>query len=105
MIKKLKVNDLVIVISGAEKKKIGKLISVNGDLVCVEGVNVKNIGKKRQGSTSNEKIKKECPIHKSNISLVENGLPIKISIRKRRDRSNPFSCKIRISKKTGKNIT
>ncbi len=104
MTKKLKVNDLVIVISGAEKKKIGKLISVKGDLVCVEGVNLRNVSKKRQDSASSEKIKKERPIHKSNVSAVEDGSPIKISIRNKKDQSNPFNCKIRISKKTGKNI-
>jgi large subunit ribosomal protein L24 len=60
--KKIQKGDPVKVIAGKFKGKISKIVSVDGDLVIVDGVNVMKKAVKGQGFV--DKIK---PIHVSNV--------------------------------------
>ena len=69
----IKKNDTVIVLTGTEKGKKGRVIDVRPkrDRIIVEGVNIikkhmKPNNKYKQGGI----IEKEAPIHRSNLMLV-----------------------------------
>jgi large subunit ribosomal protein L24 len=71
--KKLKVNDEVIVTTGRSAGKTGKVLSVNRktDKVTIEGVNeVKRSMKPSQQSPEGGFVTKNMPLHVSNVSLV-----------------------------------
>lgn len=104
MAQKFKKGDEVIVISGADKGKIGKIKTIANDKIIVEGV---NIVKKHQKPTQQEPgkiVKKEKPIHISNISHVEDGKAVKIKFTIDSKEGKAFVNKSRVSKKTGKKI-
>ncbi|MFZ1236648.1 MAG: 50S ribosomal protein L24 [Prevotella sp.] len=99
----IKKDDSVIVLSGADKGKTGKVLKVlvDKDRALVEGVRVvtkstKPSAKSPQGGI----VKQESPIHISNLSLIDpkSGKPTRISIKK--DGKNV----IRVSKKSGEEI-
>jgi large subunit ribosomal protein L24 len=104
MAKKFKKGDQVIVISGSDKGKVGKIISILNDKVIVEGVRMATIHKKPSGQQLGQIKKEERSLHISNISHVENGKPIKIKFQINFDGQNKSIGKVRISKKTGKKI-
>jgi large subunit ribosomal protein L24 len=104
MAKKFKKGDQVIVISGSDKGKVGKIISILNDKVIVEGVRMATIHKKPSGQQLGQIKKEERSLHISNISHVENGKPIKIKFQINFDGQNKSIGKDRISKKTGKKI-
>jgi large subunit ribosomal protein L24 len=64
--KKLKSGDPVKVIAGKFKGKTSKIVSVDGDLVVVDGINVMKKAVKGKGFV--DKIK---PIHISNIAYLD----------------------------------
>lgn len=71
---KLKKGDKVIVTSGNDKGKIGKILKVlvKDNRVIIEGVNIVS----RHTSPSNANpdggiIKKEAPIHASNVQIID----------------------------------
>jgi len=69
---RIKVNDNVIVISGKEKGKTGKVLKVLSDRVVIEGINV--IKKHVKPSATNENggiIEMEAAIHSSNVMLID----------------------------------
>ncbi|MBU2526312.1 MAG: 50S ribosomal protein L24 [Flavobacteriaceae bacterium] len=71
---KIKTGDLVRVISGEHKNEEGKILSVDfsKDKVIVEGVNL--VSKHTKPSTKSPQggiIKKEAPIHVSNVALID----------------------------------
>ena len=101
---KYKKGDQVIVITGSDRKKIGKIISINGNKVVVEGVNLATVHKKPTNNAPGEIIKVEKPIHISNISHIENDKPVKVSFKIEAGAGKAFSRKSRVSKKTGKKI-
>jgi large subunit ribosomal protein L24 len=71
---KIKKNDNVIVIAGNEKGKTGKVLKVfpKKQRVIVEGVNiVKRHTRPSQKNPQGGIIKKEAPIHISNVKFVE----------------------------------
>lgn len=72
--KKIQKGDEVIVITGkaANKGKRGKVVSVKGDRVIVEGVNQvsKHIKPNPQLGIEGGVVKKEASIHISNVMLV-----------------------------------
>lgn len=98
MANKFKKGDEVIVIAGSSKGKIGKIISVSGEKITVEGVNISTLHKKPTSQTPGQIVKVEKPVHLSNISHVENGKPIKIKF------MTESGKKERLSKKSGKKI-
>jgi len=104
MAKKFRKGDQVIVISGSDKGKIGKLISNLNDRVIVEGVRLATIHKKPTGQELGQIKKEERSIHVSNISHVEDGKSIKIKFVINSDGDKKSIKKDRVSKKTGKKI-
>jgi large subunit ribosomal protein L24 len=87
---RLKVGDLVQVISGKDKGKQGKITKVmlEDDKVVVEGVNMvtrhmRPTPRNQQGG----KIQKEAPLHASKVMPVdpETGKPTRVKIKKAED--------------------
>ena len=99
---KLKTGDKVVVISGANKGKEGKITKVLDDKVIVEGVNVcKKHLKPKNNNGTGEIVEVEAPIHASNVMLVDpkTKKPTKVKIEK-----DSKGKKIRISKKSNEKI-
>jgi large subunit ribosomal protein L24 len=104
--KKFKKNDQVIVISGSQKGKTGKILIIKDNAVCVEGVNMKTIHKKPTSTEQGKIIKKESFLHISNISHVLNNKSVKISYKtsKKGNDEKTFKMKYREIKKLGNKI-
>ncbi len=101
MANKIKKGDLVKVITGKDKEKEGKVISVDvkNHKVLVEGVNM--VTKHAKPSAMNQQggiIEKEAPIDLSNVMYCENGQAVKVGFAVQDGK------KVRVSKKTGKVI-
>jgi len=101
---KFKKGDLVIVISGSDKGKTGNITDIINEKVVVSGVNLATIHKKPTSQEAGKIIKKEMPIHRSNVSHCEDGKPVKIKFITESKDGKPFSKKIRVSKKTANKI-
>lgn len=98
----IKKGDTVFVNAGASKGKTGRVLQVLVDKqrAIVEGVNL--ISKATKPNAKNPQggfVKKEAPIHISNLNPVENGVPVRIG-RVRNDKGKL----VRVSRKTGKEI-
>lgn len=99
----IKKDDTVIVLSGEDKGKTGKVLKVLVDKnkAIVEGVNV--VSKSTKPSAKNPQggiVKQEAAIHISNLSLIDpkSGKPTRVSIK--REGKNV----IRVAKKSGEVI-
>ncbi|MBR1598772.1 MAG: 50S ribosomal protein L24 [Lachnospiraceae bacterium] len=96
---KIKKNDLVQVITGKDKGKTGKVLSVDvkNHKVLVEGVN--KVFKHSKPSMANQQggiIEKEAPIDISNVMYVHKGKPVRIGFQgEKKD-------KVRVAKVNGK---
>jgi large subunit ribosomal protein L24 len=95
---KLKKGDLVRVISGDERGKEGKILFIDTKKyrAIVEGVNL--VTKSEKPNAKNTKgglVKKEAPIHISNLMYVENGKTTRIG-----RKLNESGKLVRYSKKT-----
>ena len=99
----IKKGDTVYVLAGEDKGKTGRVLAVLRDKnrAIVEGVNIvtkatKPTAQYPQGGL----VKKEAPIHISNINLVDpkTGKPTRISLRREEGKT------IRISKKSNQEI-
>lgn len=101
---KFKKGDQVIVISGADKKKTGKIISIKDDKVVIEGVNIRTIHKKATQQEPGKIVKSEKPIHISNIAHLEDDKAVKVKFVIEEGEGKAFTRKSRISKKTDKKI-
>jgi len=76
MARHIKSGEQVIVVSGADKGKIGRVLKVNtkSDRVVVEGINrVWKHVRPSQRNPQGGRIQKDAPIHLSNIAPVSNG--------------------------------
>ncbi|MGN0069372.1 MAG: 50S ribosomal protein L24 [Prevotella sp.] len=100
----IKKGDTVIVLTGEDKGKTGKVLKVLVDKnrAYVEGVNIvtksaKPSAKHPQGGF----VKQEAPIHISNLSLIDpkSGKATRIAVKVNEDGK-----KVRISKKSGEEI-
>jgi len=101
--KKLQVNDTVIVITGKDKGKTGRILHIRGDKVYVEGAKLvtRNIKKGMLGQgKAGTQVKVESAIHRSNVMLVcpECGKPTRVTIK------TIDGKKVRVCKKCGKQI-
>lgn len=98
----LKKGDKVVVIAGKDKGKKGEIIEVLLQLsrVRVSGVNVATLHTK-PGKTAGGIIKKELPIHVSNVSHVDpkTAKPTKVGFKVLKDGK-----KVRFAKKSGEVI-
>ena len=70
---KLKKGDLVIVITGKDKGKQGKIMEVvmKDNKVIVEGVNVMKDRQRKEGQNAQEVVEKPFPIHRSKVALFD----------------------------------
>lgn len=99
---KIKKNDMVIVISGADKGKTGKVLQVIPERtrVIVEGVNfVKRHTKARGQGEQGGILEKEASLHISNVQLLYNDEPTKIGYQTLADGK-----KVRVARRTGDTI-
>ena len=95
---KLKKDDKVVVISGANKGKEGKITKVLDDKVIVEGVNVcKKHLKPKNNNGTGEIIEVERPIHKSNVMIIDPKTKKRARIAKQ---INKDGKKVRVSSKS-----
>ena len=101
---KIKKNDTVIVLTGEDKGKTGKVLKVLKDeqRAIVEGINMVN--KSTKPNAKNPQggfVKQEASIHISNISLIDpkRGKATRVAIQKNEDGK-----KVRIAKKSGEEI-
>ena len=97
-------NDTVIVLTGEDKNKTGKVLKVLVDKnrAIVEGVNF--VSKSTKPSAQNPQggiVKQEASIHISNLSLIDpkSGKPTRVGIQKNED-----GTKVRVSKRSGEVI-
>ncbi len=98
---KIKKGDNVIVISGKDKGKTGKVSAVvpAKSLVVLAGVNlVKKHSRSRKGGQKGQIIEKPMPIHISNVMAVEGSKRARIGYKTVGDK------KVRISRQSGKEI-
>ncbi|MBM3319831.1 MAG: 50S ribosomal protein L24 [Candidatus Eisenbacteria bacterium] len=99
---KIKKNDIVIVISGEDKGKTGKVLSVDRkkSRLLVEGVNfVKRHRKARRPGDQSGILEREAPIHVSNVMLYYDNKPTKVGHKELADGK-----KVRVARKTGEVI-
>ncbi|MBO8131452.1 MAG: 50S ribosomal protein L24 [Candidatus Marinimicrobia bacterium] len=99
---KIKKGDMVMVISGDDRGKVGKVLKVfpKKNRVIVEGVNfIKRHTRPSQKNPQGGIIEKEAPIHISNVMLYHDGNPTKVGFKILKD-----GRKVRYSKKTGEVI-
>ena len=86
MAKRLKVDDLVEVITGKDKGKQGKVLNVDHKKVTViiENINVSKLHKKKSDKSEGGIIDVPRPIHQSNVKLVcpEKKVPTRVSFKK-----------------------
>ena len=100
----IKKDDTVIVLTGEDKGKTGKVLKVlvEKNRAIVEGVNI--VTKSAKPSAKNPQggiVKMEAPIHISNLSLIDpkSGKATRVAIKKTDDGK-----KVRIAKKSGEEI-
>ena len=98
---KIRKGDTVRVITGKDKDKEGKVLSVNAknSTIVVEGVNM--ITKHEKPSAANQNggiVNREAPISISNVMYLHKGQPTRIGFRFENDK------KVRFAKKTGETI-
>lgn len=81
---KIKKNDQVIVLSGADKGKTGKVLAVfpKTGRVLVEGINfIKKHQRQTSANAPSGIIEKEAAIHASNVALVQDGKAAKLGFK------------------------
>jgi large subunit ribosomal protein L24 len=103
---KLRTDDEVIVISGKDKGKTGKIIRVDRakDRVYVEGINIVKRHQKPNPARPNAPvgvIEREGPVHVSNVALLDpqENKPTRVGI-KRTDQGT----RLRVTKRSGTEI-
>ena len=101
---KLKLNDEVVVISGKNKGKVGKVKDINlkTNMILVEGVNLKTKSiKPTQENNQGGLTQVERPLHRSKISCIcpKTKKPTRVSIKLLAD-----GAKIRVAQKSGEKL-
>ena len=100
--KKIRKGDEVIVITGKDKNKRGTVLSVDGDHVMVEGLNLvkKHVKPNPMKGTTGGVEAKSMPLQLSNVALVDaNGKPSRVGIKVEDGK------KVRFLKSTGATIS
>ena len=94
---KVKTGDTVLVITGSDKGKKGKVIAANPkkNTVIVEGVNIQTKHEKAKQDVPAQILKVEGPINASNVMLLEGSNPVRVGYKIENGK------KVRISKKSG----
>ena len=94
---KVKTGDTVLVITGSDKGKKGKVLAANPkkNTIIVEGVNIQARHEKAKQNVPAEIRKIEGPINASNVMLIDGGQPVRVGFKRENGK------KVRINKKTG----
>ncbi len=96
---KIKKNDLVKIITGKDKDKTGKVLSVKDGKVIVEGYNkIKKHTKPSAGNQLGGIVEQEAAIDISNVMLVVDGKATRVGFEIKDGK------KVRVAKATGKVI-
>ena len=104
---KIRTDDQVVVISGKDRGKTGKVLRVDPakQRVVVEGLNIVKRHQKPMQSMDPQKsaggvVEKEGPIHISNVMLIDpdSGEPTRVGIKREGGR------RVRVAKRSGKEI-
>lgn len=98
---KIKKGDTVIILSGKDKGKTGKVEKAfsKTDMVVVEGVNIATKHEKnRRTRSQGQVVKKPMPVHVSNVAVTEDKKPVRIGYKLEDGK------KVRVSRKTGKAV-
>ena len=98
---KIKKGDNVIVISGKDKGKTGKIAKAipAESKVVIEGINVlKKHRKARRNGEKGQIVEVSMPLHVSNVAIVVDGKPTRVGKKMIGDKM------VRVDKKTGKAI-
>ncbi|SHM35454.1 LSU ribosomal protein L24P [Paracoccus solventivorans] len=98
MAAKLKKGDTVVVLTGKDKGKQGRILQVmpKDDKAIVDGVNVALRHTRQSQTSQGGRIPKNMPIHLSNLALLDkNGKPTRVGFRMEGDQ------KVRFAKTTG----
>ncbi|MBA2514286.1 MAG: 50S ribosomal protein L24 [Solirubrobacterales bacterium] len=100
---KLRTDDTVVVISGKDKGKTGRILRVDRqkDKVFVEGLNIVKRHQRAQPGRPNAPVgvvEKEGPIHVSNVALADpkDNKPTRISVKRTEQ-----GTRLRIAKRSG----
>jgi large subunit ribosomal protein L24 len=97
---KIKKNDQVMVISGRDKGKRGRVIEVltKKGKVIIEGINIlkHHMRPNRQRGIAGGIVDREAPIDASNVMVIESGKPTRVGYQVLAD-----GRKVRVSKRTG----
>ncbi len=97
---KIRKGDEVIVLTGRDKRRRGTVLSVDGDRVIVEGINVvkKHVRPNPMAGSQGGIVDKTMPIHVSNVALfnAETEKADRVSI------SEVDGKKVRVYRSTGK---
>ena len=106
---RVKRGDRVVILTGKEKGGEGKILLVDRKRgrVIVEGKNMVTRHQKQNAQNpQGGLIKKEAPIHVSNVMLVHNGKPTRIGFKVERKEVNGrmVNVKYRVAKSTGEVI-
>ena len=103
---KIRTDDQVIVISGKDKGKTGRVLRVDrkGDRVFVEGLNMIKRHQRPMPGRPNMQvgvIEREGPIHVSNVAIVDpkDKKPTRVSVRRGDDGS-----RMRVTKRSGSEL-
>lgn len=100
---KIKKGDTVQVITGKNKGKQGKVISVKDGRVLIEGVNqVTKHSKPTQANPKGGIVHQEAPIDISNVMYVHKGKPTRVGFKV--DPEQGRKSKVRIAKSNGEEI-
>lgn len=99
----LKIGDEVVVITGSDKGKKGKIISIDRkkNRVVVEGVHIVKKHQKGNGQTTGGILDVEAPIHVSNVMIIDPKSKKRTRIGHTTDKNNK---KIRIAKKSNEKL-
>ncbi len=82
MSKWIRKGDKVVVVSGNEKGRTGKVNSRQGDYAVVAGLNIRKKHVRPKSRAAQGIIEIEMPIHISNISLSDSeGKPVKVEVK------------------------
>jgi large subunit ribosomal protein L24 len=101
---KIKKGDIVMVITGNYKGKSGRVLSVDYDVhkVLVEGINIiKKHTKPNAKNTQGGIIKKEAPVHISNVMIVDPKMHVPSRIGRQLNEKGKL---VRYSKKSGEEL-
>ncbi len=86
MSKWIRKEDEVMVISGNDKGKVGKVLFRIGDRVLVQGVNIRKRHRKRTSEQAAAQIEsREMPIHISNVQVVgKEKKPVRLKVARKK---------------------